>query len=550
MSLSRREIMAALAGAGVGSLPFQRSLAVTLEQDPPKASGITPEQIQQAEWVAGITLTEEERKRVASSLSAVYRGITAGRTLKLPNHVPPALHFNPTPGELSNGDRGKVAIPVTDARMPASNDDLAFAPVHVLCQLLAKKQVSSVELTKLFLDRLHKYNEKLKFVVTFTDELALKQAKRADEEIAAGKSRGPLHGIPWGAKDLIAVAGFPTTWGAEHYKTQTINDTATVAKKLEEAGAVLVAKLTLGALAWGDQWFGGRTNNPWDPSRGSSGSSAGSASAVSAGCVPFAIGSETLGSIVSPSRECGTTGLRPTFGRISRAGCMTLSWSMDKLGPMARCVDDCAVVLGTIHGADPLDPPSVTRPFHWPGTKPVNQLKIGFFENSTQESYKAALTVLCDAGATLVPVKLPTSIPTAAVSYILGVEAATAFDDITRDGVKTGIGLWPTTFRESRFISAVDYLRANRLRTLLMREMAKLMETVDLYVGGNDLQITNLTGHPTICMPNGFTKSGMTERPGSLTMTGRLFGETELLTAAKVFQDATGHHLKRPKLDG
>lgn len=550
---SRRDLLVALAALGVGTDPFQRSLAAAVEQESKQAKGITitPEMVENAEWVAGITLSEAERKSVATALTTTFRGIGDGRAIPLANAVPPAFQFNATPGTWIDGPRGKVSLPpVPDIEpvKPKDDDDLAFQPAHALVRLLEAKKVSSVELTKFFLDRLNKYDPALKFVVSFTDDLAMKQAKRADEERAKGTIRGPLHGIPWGAKDLIAVPDYKTTWGAGHYKDQTIDEPATVYRKLEEQGMVLVAKLTLGALAMGDVWFGGKTRNPWDVKRGSSGSSAGSCSAVAAGCVPVAVGSETLGSIVSPSRECGVTGLRPTFGRISRAGCMTLSWTMDKLGPLCRNVDDCALMLGIMHGADPADPTAQTRPFDWPSPKAVKGLKVGVFDGVNMPGYADAEKVLKEMGVTTVPIKLPTKIPYSALRIILTSETASAFDDITKAGVKEGLGNWPTTFREGRFIPAVDYIRANRLRTLLMQDMAKVMEQVDLYLGGNDLLITNMTGHPTICMPAGFRKTGERELPYSVTFTGRLFGETELLAVAKAYQDATSHHLKRPDM--
>lgn len=542
----RRELLSAFASLGIGTLPFQRSLAAAIQAEP--RIGITPEMIQQAEWVAGIKLNDSERKAVASAVQSNVRGVKAGHAISLPNHVPPAIHFSCVPEEETTSVRGEVSMAKSVVKKPETNEDLAWQPAYQLAHLLNTRQVSSVDLAKLFLDRLHSHNDKLKFVVTFTDDLAMSQAKQADEERAKGIVRGPFHGIPWGAKDLIAVKGYPTTWGAAHFKNQILPETATVAKTLENAGMVLLAKLTLGALAWGDQWFGGQTRNPWNPSRGSSGSSAGSASAVAAGCVPVAIGSETLGSIISPCRECGVTGLRPTFGRISRAGCMTLSWSMDKLGPMTRSVEDCAVMLGLLHGRDPADAASVTKPFHWPGYRSLKSLTVGYFENATTGSVKEVIETLKGMGCTLKPINLPNRIPMQAMSLILGAEAACAFDELTRDGISEGIGLWPITFREARFTTAVDYLRANRLRTLLMQEMASLMKTVDLYIGGNDLQITNLTGHPSICLPVGHTKSNDRWRPLTATMTGRLFGETELLTVARAYQEATGHHLKRPML--
>jgi Asp-tRNA(Asn)/Glu-tRNA(Gln) amidotransferase A subunit family amidase len=351
-----------------------------------------------------------------------------------------------------------------------------------------------------------------------------------------------LHGIPWVAKDLIAYPGYKTTWGAAHFKNQTIDAKATVAERLDAAGAVLVAKTTLGALALGDQWFGGMTRNPWNTKSGSSGSSAGTASSVAAGLTAYGLGSETLGSIVSPSTVCGVTGLRPTFGRVSRHGCMALCWSLDKIGPMSRSVEDCALVLGAIHGSDGKDATVQNRPFNWPGKRPLKELRVGYFEKGTAA---ADQKVLKELGVQLVPITLPRATAQTVIGIILDAEAGAAFDDITRAGVaEDGIGkFWPNTFRRARFISAVDYLRAQRARTQVMREMAKVFETIDCYIGGNDLQITNMTGHPTLCMPNGFTRLGT---PTAVTFTGKLFGETDLLTLARAFQEATGHHLKRP----
>ena len=315
---------------------------------------------------------------------------------------------------------------------------------------------------------------------------------------------------------------------------------------------MLVAKLTLGALAMGDEWFGGMTRNPWDVTEGSSGSSAGSASATAAGLIGFGIGSETLGSIVSPCTRCGATGLRPTFGRVSRAGCMALSWSMDKLGPIARSVEDCALIFAAIHGADGQDPAAIDRPFDWPPTGGLKALRVGYIEGKKSADERDELRVLRDLGVTLLPIKLPENLPVRSLRFILSTEAATAFDDITREGVTEGLGAWSRTFRERRFISAVDYLRANRVRTQLMRAMGEIMRSVDLYVGGTDQEslITNLTGHPTVVLPNGTRKSkaGL-ETPTSLTFTGRLYGETELLEVAHAYQKAVGHHLRRPPME-
>ena len=551
--MHRRELFRSVAALGVGTATFHRALAAEAAKPSKddKPAGVTAEMVKNAEWVAGITLTDEERTRVAGAMTRAVNGFKLVRKLDVPNSVPPALQFNPTPGEApAAGRRGTVEAPTVEQKKPDASDDLAFLPLAKLAHLVRTKQVSSVELTKLYLERLKKYDPALLCVVTFTDDLALKQAKKADEEIAAGSYRGPLHGIPWGAKDLIAYPGYKTTWGAAHYKDQSLDTKATVAKRLEVAGAVMVAKLTLGALAMGDEWYGGMTRNPWNVKQGSSGSSAGSACSVAAGLVGFAIGSETYGSIVSPSTRCGVTGLRPTFGRVSRYGCMTLSWSMDKVGALARSVEDCALVLGSIHGSDPGDPTAVDRPFDWPGKKPLKDLRVGYIEGKKAGGEREELKVLKDLGSTLVPIALPAGFPLQTLLLTLDVECAAAFDDITRAGVKDGIGKgWPSTFRSGRFVTAVDYLQANRVRTLLMREMAKVMEKVDLYVGGNDLLLTNLTGHPTVCVPNGFTKRDGAEVPTALTFTGRLYGETELLTVAHAYQEATGFHLKRPPMD-
>lgn len=562
MSVDRRDLFRLIAAVGVGTVPFQRALAVEIARDdekkddkkqpePPKA--ITAEMVERAEWVAGITLTETERKAVAGSLTAKLPSLNAARKIDLPNSVPPAFQFNPAP-ELAPtaAGRGTVTPPKIDVKKPESEDDLAFLGVAELAELVRTKKVTSVELTKLALARLKKYDPALLCVVNLTEELALKQAEAADKEIAAGKYRGPLHGLPWGAKDLIAVPGYPTTWGAERYKQQKFDTAATVVRRLEEAGAVLVAKLTLGSLALGDQWFGGMTRNPWNVKTGSSGSSAGSCSAVSAGLVPFAIGSETLGSIVSPSTRCGVTGLRPTFGRVSRAGCMTLSWTMDKLGPITRSAEDAALVFGAIHGRDPADPTSVERPFDWPGQVKLSDLSVGYLETRQKVDERAELKVLKDLGVKLVSVELPNKLPLDFMRVVLDVECAAAFDDLPRQGIADGYGqFWGNTFRTGQFYTGVEYVRAMRLRTLLIQQMGEVMKKVDLYVcpAGVDLVHTNLSGHPTVCIPNGLRAVQGVDMPTALTFTGRLFGETELLAVAKAYQQATGFHLKRPPME-
>jgi Asp-tRNA(Asn)/Glu-tRNA(Gln) amidotransferase A subunit family amidase len=420
----------------------------------------------------------------------------------------------------------------------------------------------------MYLDRIRRYDPVLQCVVTLTDDRALAQAKAADEEIARGRYRGPLHGIPWGAKDLLAAKGYKTTWGAGPYKDQVIDTDATVVRRLDEAGAVLLAKLTLGELAMGDVWYGGKTKNPWKVTQGSSGSSAGPGSATSAGLVAFGIGSETLGSISSPSTRNGVTGLRPTYGRVPKTGAMALSWSMDKLGPMCRAVEDCAFVLDAIHGPDGMDPSAIDAAFRWDARMPLSSIRVGYVKAAfdapekdpkdatrtlhfTKKWDDLALDALRGAGVTPVPVELPT-FDFEPMSLILTAEGAAAFDEMTRSGkdaqlVQQGKDDWANTFRSARFIPAVDYINANRARTLLMRKWAELMKTVDVIVvptnGTSQLLATNLTGHPAVIVPHGFRDDGT---PVSLTFVGGLFGEDKLLRVAHAWQQATDWHLKHP----
>jgi Asp-tRNA(Asn)/Glu-tRNA(Gln) amidotransferase A subunit family amidase len=548
-AVGRRAVLRGLTAAGVGSLVFRRALAAESS-----ASGkVTPEMIRQAEWISGLELTEKERDEAARSVERTMRSVAELRNVEVGYEVPPALTFfaaAPSRGASGESRRNRATASETHApKRPDSEEELAFLPVTELSALIRERHLSSIELTKLYLSRLKRFDPLLKCVVTLTEELALKQAARADAELAAGHYRGPLHGIPWGAKDLIAVPGYPTTWGATPFKDRIINETATVARRLEEAGAVLVAKLSLGALALGDLWFGGRTRSPWDPRTGSSGSSAGSASAAAAGLVGFAIGSETLGSIVSPCRACGASGLRPTFGRVSRHGCMTLAWSMDKLGPIARSIEDCALVFDAIHGADGLDWAAMDHPFEWPSQRGLETLKVGYVEEGPVDS-RPELRVLKELGFTLVPIKLPDDLPVRAISLMLTVEAATVFDDLTRKHITEGLNTWPGAFRQAEFVPAVEYLRAARVRTKLMRAMAEVMSKVDVYVGsGQDLTITNLTGHPSVVFPMGFQERQGRMMPGSVTLTGRLFEESTLLAVGRALQTAVGDHLKRPAVE-
>ncbi len=520
-------------------------------------------EVSSAERIAGLEFTETERDSLKPDLQEFLSSYQSLRTMQIGNDVVPAVLFNPLPEgfRLPQGKDDVRTSGVGKVRRPADLEDLAFASVGELAELIRTRKVTSLELTTMYLERLRTYGPKLECVVTLTESLAVAQAKRADAEISRGGYRGPLHGIPYGAKDLLAQKDYPTTWGATPYKDQVLPYDATVIRKLENAGAVLVAKLTLGALAWGDVWFGGMTRNPWNLEQGSSGSSAGSASATAAGLVAFSIGSETWGSIVSPSTRCGTTGLRPTFGRVSRAGAMALSWSMDKLGPICRTVEDCALVFAAIHGADAADPSTVKGvPFAYDPSVSPKRIRVGYYKSafdsvqSNKNLADAVLTEMASLGYDLVPVEFPTDIPVNDLSFVLSAEAAAAFDDLTRSNrddllVRQIRNAWPNVFRAARFIPAVEYLQANRARTLLQQKTQDLFERVDVVVtpsfGGDQLLMTNLTGNPCIVLPMGFTENGT---PVSISFIGGLFEEGTLLAVAKRYQDASGHHLKHPTL--
>ena len=562
--LTRRRFLAYFSTAGLTTTLFPGVLWSRFQEE--KALRVSKEMLQEAEKLAGLEFTGAERELMLEGVNEYLESYEAIRKIPIDNRVPPALSFNAIlPGMKFGTSRRAIKISkIVTPKLPANFEDVAFWPVTHLATLIKSKKVSSVELTQMYLNRLEKYDAKLLCVVTLTEELALKQAKRADEEIARGKYRGPLHGIPWGAKDLLSARGYKTTWGSVPYQDQLIDLDATVVQRLEAAGAVLVAKLTLGELAWGDVWFGGTTKNPWNLEEGSSGSSAGPASATAAGLVGFAIGSETWGSIVSPASRCGVTGLRPTFGRVSRHGAMALSWSMDKLGPMCRSVEDCALVFDAIYGSDGSDLTVVDLPFNWDAGRDITKLRIGYVKSAFEEDREnkewqaideAALeTLRAKLNLNLIPIELP-DYPISALSFILSAEAAAAFDDLTRSNrddlmVRQIKNAWPNVFRQARTIPAVEYLQANRLRTMVMHAMAELMSEVDVYVcpsyGGSNLLLTNLTGHPCVVLPNGFTEKGT---PTSITFMGNLFGEAETLAVAKAYQDATDFHLLHPKLD-
>lgn len=508
-----------------------------------------------AEKIIALDFSTANQQYLSEGLK-VYRAFYLElRKYPLSNQIPPAVWFNPIPigKTLSNYSFAPKANTANKnaVRLPADLNALAFYPIGDLADLLRTRKITSMELTHFFIERLKKYNSQINCVVTFTDDLAIAQAQRADAEIAAGKYRGSLHGIPFGVKDLLSVKGYPTTWGAAPYKDQMLQETATVVGQLEKAGAVLVAKLSMGELAIDDIWFGGTTHNPWDLQQGSSGSSAGSSAAVSAGLLPFAIGSETWGSIVSPATRCGITGLRPSYGRVSRIGAMALSWTMDKLGPICRNASDCALVFEAISIKDTLDPAQFDLPFNFPPAIDMRKIRVGYLKTAFEHdsinriNSEASLETLRKMGYELIPIEMPKDMPIQALSIILEAEAAAAFDELTRSGkvdllARKEKGYWPDIFRKARFIPAVEYLQANRIRTELVIEMDKLFDKVDLIVSpsmdDDQSLMTNLTGNPCVVVPNGLYDG---KHPGSISFIGQLFDEATVLSFAKAFQDAT-----------
>jgi Asp-tRNA(Asn)/Glu-tRNA(Gln) amidotransferase A subunit family amidase len=624
MTLDRRAFLNACRCAGIAS-PLLPGILLTLAAQAQEAiPGATPgakaaalpkisvEMLDQAAALAGVgPFTAEQKKMMLDGLNDQRDAYAQIRALKIGNDVPPAYVFHPglaarlvsakecmetyCPAPKVYVYSGPDLVAVPDA--PGRIEDLAFATVADLGSLLSNRKITAVALTRMYIDRLKRYDSKLHFVITLTEERAIAQAKKADEEIAAGKYRGPLHGIPWGAG------------GFEH---QSFDEDATVVQRLDEAGAVLIAKFSLGALAMGDKWFGGRTRNPWNPAQGSSGSSAGSASAVAAGCVGFALGSETLGSISSPSTRCGCSGLRPSFGLVPRTGAMALSWTMDKLGPICRSVEDCALVLSAIHGPDGKDLSAATAGFDWNPGLDWKQLRVGYLKSEfdplpplklkeaaageTDEERKkredanaemvagrarreydrryeqAALEKLRGMGVNLIPVELP-KLPWDAMVPLLTAEAAAAFDDLTMSGrdkllTEQGPEDWPNDFRIARFYPAVEYIQANRARTLAVRGLAKIFEQVDVVVTpSTDAQLiaTNLTGNPAVIVPNGLRGDDAPKPPAiddgdhddiggpgtpvSITFLGGLYRDATVAAFARAYQEATGFEKLHPRLD-
>ena len=525
---------------------------------------ITPALVSSAETLFDLSMSITERDSMLSMLESLLAGYKRIHSQTIDNGVPTAMWFNPVPAGITyNATQNAIdwKLPA-NVEMPADINMLAWYPVADLSVLIRTRKISSLALTRFFLARLKKYSDTLHCVITFTEKRALEQAAQADREISTGKYRGPLHGIPYGIKDLFAVEGYKTTWGAAPYKDQVRNETATVVKKLDEAGAILLAKFSLGSLAMDDVWFSGQTRNPWDLRQGSSGSSAGSAAATSAGLVPFSIGTETWGSIVSPSDRCGVTGLRPTFGRVSRTGGMALSWSMDKVGPICRSAFDCALVFNSIRGSDGYDQSATDYPFNYTSAVDVKKMKIGYLKSQFDQKYdnhkndSISLSLFRKMGITLVPVELPDStvMPVNSLAIILSAEAATAFDDLTRSNRDDLLSLqdrnaWPNIFRTAQFIPAVEYIQANRLRYKLVQEMYKVMKDYDVVIAPSlvdeQMLITNLTGNPCVIVPNGFNGTG---HPTSISFLGNLYDEANVLRFAKMYQDATEFDELHPPL--
>ena len=592
---SRRKFLKTVPAAVAGAVG-----AKVAAQGTPAAGPIKPGTIDAAEAIAGLDLHQDEEAAIAGGLNNRLRTFQQLRNTNVPLDTELAVLFTPVlPGKPPKGPATPhAALRYTRApmtlRRPANLEDVAFWPIARLAALVERRLVSSTELTQMYLSRLKRYQPTLNFYVTLTEDLALRQAAEADREIKAGKYRGPLHGLPWGAKDLLATKGIRTTFGAEPYVDQVIDYDATVVERLRQAGAVLAAKLTLGALAQGDRWFGGRTNNPWNPAQGSSGSSAGPGSATAAGCVAFAIGTETRGSIISPSSVNGVVGLRPTYGRVSRYGAMALSNTMDKLGPMCRYVEDAVLVLNAIYGPDQHDLSVTDAAFRWNPDLPLTGVRVGYVrsgfdatagrgagapaagapaggaggaaapgggrggatpeqQEQQRQIYRDVIEVYRKLGAKLVPVDLPDLSISNQISFILDVEAAASFDELTRSGevnqLQTGTSrsTWPNTFRSARFIPAVEYLRAQRARTILMQQFDRFMSQFDVLLSaGADatLSATNLTGHPAMAVKCGF----LNNTPRILMLTGQLFDEATMCRVALAYEQATEWKDKHPTL--
>jgi Asp-tRNA(Asn)/Glu-tRNA(Gln) amidotransferase A subunit family amidase len=555
-SINRRRFLECCSAAGLGSTLLPGALAAVAQD----AATITIDMLQAAQKIAGVSFAADQQRRILEKLNGP-RGYAAGfERLRAANlgDTQPAIVFNPVPpGKRLPTERRPLRRQPIGVSMPASDEALAFLPVTHLSRLVEQRQVKPSDLTKLYLARLKKHDPQLHCVVNLTEELALRQAKQADDEIAAGTYRGPLHGIPWGAKDLLAVRGTKTTWGMSPFKDRVIDADATVYQRLTKAGAILVAKLSTGAIAVTARWYGGLTRNPWNTEQDASGSSAGPGSATAAGLVGFSIGSDTGGSIIQPSTRNGVSGLRPTFGRVSRYGAMTLAWTQDTIGPMCRSSEDCALVFDVIHGPDGKDNTLLDVPFNWDASADVSRLRVGVMRNLTFETdtggpawrnYDQALRMIRSLGVTLVPFELP-DVPIEAIDFIRYAETSAFFDDATRAGLVTEAergpedSRRPDEIRAGYFIPAVEFIQANRFRMRVMEQLDRAFGDLDMFIGSNQA-LTNRTGHPVVSVPNGFANGS----PTALHLTGKLFGEQDILLLAHAFQARTDFHLQHPRL--
>jgi Asp-tRNA(Asn)/Glu-tRNA(Gln) amidotransferase A subunit family amidase len=563
----RRSFLGYFSALGVGSSLFPGVLWGKLQEQKP--ARVTKQMLRDAAAVAGLEFNDHQLDIMVEGVNKNLLHWEELRKIPLDNSITPPLFFNPVvPGMKI--DRTKRPFRASDpprVTRPRNLEDVAFWQVTQLAELIRTRQVNSIELTEMYLARIKRFNPKLLCVVTVTEDLAMRQARDADKEIAAGRYRGPLHGIPWGVKDLASVKDYPTTWGAAPFQSRIIDRDATVVTRLNRAGAVLVAKLTTGELALDDIWFGGQTKNPWDLSMGSQGSSAGPGSATAAGLVGFSVGTETGGSIVAPSAICGVTGVRPTFGRVSRYGVMTLSWSLDKTGPMCRSVEDCALVLNAIQGPDDRDLAVQDVPFNWDANFDIRKLRVGYLRASFQDTRQtpqvdandaAALAKIRSMGFPLVEVELPTHANLDFPTVMYGEANAALRDPIETEPADLVRQDRVASQLSYRLLPAAEYLNAQRVRTLLMQEMARVMSEVDVYLVPFDYAdytpnpvatvnnaVTNLTGQPGVAVPTGFDEKG---HPTSLTFIGKVYGETEMLALARAYQNATDWHLKHPRL--
>ena len=563
--LNRRSAFSILGTAGIGTAVFQRALAAKALDGP-----VSRDMVADAEWVAGIKLTDPQREVVVNAFKSAQADAEHVRLIELDNSLLPGLRFAPFASPAALPDPRGYEVKTSRApgsdllSRPDSDEDLAFSSIGQLGKLLRDRKISSVELTKLYLERLRRYDPLLKCVVTFMDDLALKQAERADQELRAKNDRGPLHGIPWGIKDILSYPGYPTTWGVGQFRDRIIDAKAAVAERLENVGAVLVAKLATNTLAGGSVlWYRGITRNPWNPRLDAGGSSSGSAVTSAAGLVGFSIGTETSFSLIGPSIRCGAVGLRPTFGRVSRYGCMQLCWSLDKIGPICRNADDCGLVLGAIHGADPRDAGSVDRQYVWPSSRELATIRVGYVAKGGEDGQRDDLRVLRELGVKLIPVEPPNMKMDYGLARnelqagLVASESAAAFDYLTRRGEPKGVKGWPRYFLLGHFLTAVDYLKLNRLRAIVMQRFDKMMQAVDVclceeWIPGDPEErwdwYANMTGHPMIALPKKFEAKDGFLLPKPLMMIGRVYDESTLLALAHACQRAIGL-TQRPPLD-